>query len=60
MISDAKVNHNWKKNTLSMEIGGRKFSIDPYSHMVSEEIASSSESESNGEHGRVDKEMNQM
>lgn len=44
----AKVNHNWKKNVLSMESGGRKFSIDLRTQVVSEEMASSLESESDG------------
>ena len=46
----AKVNHNWKKNILSMESGGQKFSIDLRTQIVSKEMALSSESESDEEH----------
>lgn len=42
----AKANHNWKWNTLSMESGGKKFTIDLQTQLVSEELASSSGSES--------------
>lgn len=44
----AKANHNWKRNTLSMENGGKKFTIDLRTQLVSEEIVSS-ESDSEGE-----------
>ena len=36
-----KVKHDWKKNTLSMEHGGRRFIIDLHTQMVGEEAASS-------------------
>lgn len=45
----AKANHNWKRNTLSMESGGKKFTIDLRTQLVSEELASSSGSESERE-----------
>ena len=45
----AKANHNWKWNTLSMESGGKKFTIDLRTQLVSEELASSSRLESEGE-----------
>lgn len=32
----AKVNHNWKRNTLSMEKGGQKYVIDLRTQMVSD------------------------
>lgn len=46
----AKVNHDWKKNNLLMESGGRKFAIDLRTQIVSEEMALSSEFKSDGEH----------
>lgn len=49
-----KVNQNWQRNTLSMEKGGWKYVIDLRTQMVSEELASSSESESEGEATGVD------
>ena len=33
----AKVKHDWKRNTLSMECGGRRFIIDLHTEMVGEE-----------------------
>lgn len=36
-----KVNHNWKKNTLSMEKGGQKYIIDLRTQVIDEELASS-------------------
>lgn len=36
-----KVNHNWKKNTLSMEKAGRKYVIDLRTQVIREELASS-------------------
>lgn len=41
----AKANHNWKKNTLSMEKAGRRYTIDLKTQLVSEELASESESD---------------
>lgn len=37
----AKVKHDWKRNTLSIEKGGRRFIIDLHTQMVGEEAASS-------------------
>ena len=34
-----KVKHDWKRNTLSMERGGRRFIIDLHTQMVGEETA---------------------
>ena len=46
-LVQAKVNHDWKKNTLSIERRGRRFIIDLHTQMVGEEAASSdSEGES--------------
>ena len=44
----AKVKHDWKQNTLSMQRGGKRFIIDLNTHMVGEE-ATSSDSEGEGE-----------
>ena len=44
----ARVKHDWKRNTLSMEKGGRRFIIDLHTQMVGEEVASS-DSEGEGE-----------
>ena len=44
----AKVKHDWERNTLSMEKGGRRFIIDLHRQMVGEE-AVSSDSEGEGE-----------
>ena len=35
-----KVKHNWKRNTLSMEHGGKRFIIDLHTQMVGEEATS--------------------
>lgn len=56
----AKANHNWKRNTLSMESGGKKFTIDLRTQLVSEEIASSSESDSKGENDQRDEGRDEM
>lgn len=46
-LVQAKVKHDWKRNTLSMECRGRRFIIDLHTQMVGEEVASSdSEGES--------------
>ena len=37
----AKVKHDWKRNTLSMEQGGRRFIIDLHTQNVGEEATSS-------------------
>lgn len=47
-LIQAKVKHDWKRNTLSMEGGGQRFIIDLHTQMVGEEAASSN-SESEGE-----------
>lgn len=47
---EAKVNHNWKKNIMSMESGGQQFAIDLQTLIVSEEMTSSSKFKSNREH----------
>lgn len=44
----AKATHNWKRNTLSIENRGRKYTIDLKNQAVSEDLASSA-SESGGE-----------
>ena len=49
----AKANHNWKRNTLSIENNGRKYVIDLKNQAVSEELASSG-SESDGGESDVD------
>lgn len=56
----ARVSHNWKRNMLSMESGGRKFVIDLRTQVVSEELASSSKSESEGEPSRIDEGKQKM
>lgn len=43
----AKVDHNWKKNTLSIESEGNKYVIDLRNQQVSQEMASDSDSEGN-------------
>lgn len=45
----AKANHNWKKNTLSIESEGSKYVIDLRNQAVSEELASS-DSDSDDSH----------
>ena len=40
-LVQAKVKHDWKKNTLSMESKGRKFIIDLHTQIVGEEALSS-------------------
>lgn len=40
-LVQAKAKHDWKRNTLSMERGGRRFTIDLHTQMVGEEAASS-------------------
>ena len=47
-LVQARVKHDWKRNTLSMEKGGRRFIIDLHTQMVGEE-ATSSNSEGEGE-----------
>ncbi|MFA1068230.1 hypothetical protein ACDI57_27800, partial [Klebsiella pneumoniae] len=48
-LVQAKVKHDWKKNTLSMESKGRKFIIDLHTQMVGEEAVSfDSEEEDEG------------
>ena len=47
-LVQAKVKHDWKRNTLSMKCGGRRFIIDLHTQMVGEEVASS-DSEGEGE-----------
>lgn len=56
----AKENHNWKKYTFSFEKGGRKFVMDLKMQMLGEEIASSSNSESDegGDEGKRSMEPN--
>ena len=45
----AKVKHDWKRNTLSMERRGRRFIIDLHTQMVGEEAGlSDSEEEDKG------------
>lgn len=41
----AKANHNWKKNTLSTENEGKKYTINLQNQIVSQELASDSKSE---------------
>lgn len=41
----AKADHNWKKNTLSIESDGKKYIIDLRNQVVSQEVASDSGSE---------------
>lgn len=53
-LINARVNHNWKKNTLSMQKGGQKYTIDLHTQDVGEELASSdsdSEDSNKGEGG---------
>ena len=40
-LVQAKVKHDWKKNTLSIESKGQKFIIDLHTQMVGEEALSS-------------------
>ena len=47
-LVQAKVKHDWKRNTLSMEREGKRFIIDLHTQMVGEEAASS-DSESDRE-----------
>ena len=47
-LVQAKVKHDWKRNTLSMECGGIRCIIDLHTQMVGEETASS-DSEGEGE-----------
>ena len=45
-LVQAKLKHDWKRNTLSMECGGKRFIIDLHKQMVGEEAAlSNSEGE---------------
>ena len=48
-LIQGKVKHDWKKNTLSMEHGGRRFIINLHTQMVGEEATSS---DSEGERWR--------
>lgn len=48
-LIQAKVKHDWKKNTLSLERKGQKFIIDLHTQMVGEEaLSSDSEEEDKG------------
>lgn len=49
----AKADHNWKKNTLSIESEGKKYIIDIRNQVVSQEVASDSRSET-GEDGEME------
>ena len=44
-LVQAKVKHDWKRNTLSMERGGRRFIINLHTQMVGEVASSDSEGE---------------
>jgi hypothetical protein len=55
-LIEARVRHDWKKNTLSLESKGQRFVIDLHTQMVGEE-ALSSDSEGEGE-GEGDNEGN--
>ena len=46
-LVQVRVKHDWKMNTLSMESGGRRFTINFHTQMVGEE-ATSSDSEGEG------------
>ena len=50
-LIQAKVKHDWKKNTLSLESKGKKYVIDLHTQMVGEE-ALSSDSKGEEDEGR--------
>jgi hypothetical protein len=51
-LVQAKVKHDWKRNMLSMESGGRRFTIDLHTQMVEEEAVSSDSEGEEADEGR--------